>query len=69
MSVSEYTAKNLVITSWIDPGKASSKNITSTKPFKPKKSVDLLKPLRQWLDHVEVHNPKLVQTDSSPVPL
>ena len=59
MSVSEYTAKNLVITSWIDPGKASSKNITSSKPFKPKKSVDLLKPLRQWLDQVEVHNPKL----------
>lgn len=59
MNVSEYTAKNLVITSWIQPRKASSSNTNEIKPFKTKKSVDLLQPVRQWLDQVEVHNPKL----------
>lgn len=59
MSVSEYTAKNLVITSWIEPGKASSNKTTRIKPFKTKKPFDLLQPVRQWLDQVEVHNPKL----------
>lgn len=59
MSVSEYTAKNLVITSWIAPGKASSNKTTPNKPFKTKKPFDILQPVRQWLDKVEVHNPKL----------
>jgi hypothetical protein len=58
MNVSEYTAKNLVITSWIQPGDASSKK-TTTNPLKPKKTFDPLKRVRQWVDKVEVHNPKL----------
>lgn len=58
MNVSEYTAKNLVITSWIEPGNTSLEK-TPTNPLKPKKSFDPLKPLRQWVDKVEIHNPQL----------
>lgn len=58
MNVSEYTAKNLVITSWIQPGNTSEKK-NSTNPLQPKKKFDLLEPLRQWVDKVEVKNPKL----------
>lgn len=58
MNVSEYTAKNLVISSWIQPGNTSSKK-NSTNPLKPKRNFDPLQPLRQWLDKVEVHNPQL----------
>ena len=61
MNVSEYTIKSLATTSWISSpqGKASSKNTTSAKPLKPKKPFDLLQPVRQWLDHVEVKNPEM----------
>lgn len=58
MNVSDYTAKNLVITSWIQPGNTSEKK-NSTNPLQPKKKFDLLEPLRQWVDKVEVKNPKL----------
>jgi hypothetical protein len=37
----------------------SSQNIISANPLQPKKTLDLLQPLRQWLDNVEVRNPKL----------
>jgi hypothetical protein len=61
MNVSEYTIHNLAVTSWtwIHPGKASSKNTIPPKPLKLKKTFDLLQPLRQWIDRVEVHTPKL----------
>ena len=61
MNVAEYTIQRLTITSWVSihPGKASSQNTTSIKPFKPKKPFDLLQPVRQWLDRVEVKNPEM----------
>jgi hypothetical protein len=58
MNVSEYTAKNLVTTSWIQPGNNSQEK-NSTNPLKPKQKFDPLQPLRKWLDKVEVHSPKL----------
>jgi hypothetical protein len=61
MNVSEYTRKNLALTSWvwIHPGKTSSKNTTPAKPLKPKKTFDLLEPVRQWLNNLEIHSPQL----------
>lgn len=61
MNVSEYTTLNLFHTSWvwIHPQKTSSQNTTPVKPLQPKKTLALLQPLRQWLDNVEVRNPKL----------
>jgi hypothetical protein len=37
----------------------SSQKPISANPLQPKKTLDLLQPLRQWLDNVEVRNPKL----------
>ena len=61
MNVSEYTTPNLVHTTWawIHPQRVSSQNTISANPLQPKKTLDLLQPLRQWLDNVEVSNPKL----------
>jgi hypothetical protein len=61
MNVSEYTKKNLAFTSWvfIPQATASSNNTSGIKPLKPKKTFDLLRPARQWLDQVEVKNPEL----------
>lgn len=59
MNVSEYTAKNLVITSWIEPGNTSLEKTPSTNPLRPQKTFDPLQPLRQWVDKVEVRNPQL----------
>lgn len=58
MSVSEYTTKKLILTSWVwlGQGKLSSKPAT---PIKPKKPFDLLQPVRQWLDRMEIPNSKL----------
>jgi hypothetical protein len=70
MNVSEYTVQNLVVTSWveIDQSKASSKNTTSLKPFKKQKFFDPLQPVRQWLDKVQVHNPKLAHRICQVIP-
>lgn len=61
MNVSEHTAKNLTITSWVwtQPAKASSQPTTSINSAKAKKTFDLLQPVRQWLDKVEVKSPEL----------
>jgi len=61
MNVSEATAHNLVLTGWvwIHQGKAPAKNTTPKKPLTPQKTFDLLQPLRQWIDRIEVHNPQL----------
>ncbi len=61
MNVSEHTAKNLTITSWVwtQPAKTSSQPTTPITPPKPKKTFDLLQPLRQWLDKVEVNSSEM----------
>lgn len=61
MNVSEYTVKSLNLTSWVllPQAKATSQGIIAGKPFPNKKTFDVLKPLRQWLENLEVNNPKL----------
>lgn len=58
MSVSDFTTKKLIFTKWvwIDQKQLSS---TSVQPLKLKKGFDLLKPMRQWIDRIDVHNPQL----------
>jgi hypothetical protein len=60
MNVSEYTGQNLThYKLGLDsPRKGILKEHNPCQPFKPKKRFDLLQPLRQWLDNVEVHSPK-----------
>lgn len=61
MNVSEHTTKNLTITSWVwtHPVSASELPATPTQAPKAKKTFNLLQPLRQWLDRVEVKNPEM----------
>jgi hypothetical protein len=61
MNVSEYTTVNLTVTSWVwtQQEEVSSNNTSSVKGFKTKKTFDLLRPARQWIDQVKVHDPKL----------
>ncbi|NEQ80094.1 MAG: nitrogenase [Moorea sp. SIO2I5] len=61
MSVSDYTISKLIITSrvWINPGTESSKITIPALPGKTRKNFDLLESLRQWLNQIEVDNPKL----------
>ncbi|MEQ8469049.1 Mo-dependent nitrogenase C-terminal domain-containing protein [Coleofasciculus sp. E1-EBD-02] len=58
MSVSDFTTKNPILTKWlwIEPKQPSS---TPTQPPQPKKRFDLLKPIKRWIDGIEVHNPQL----------
>lgn len=61
MNVFEYTAQHVVHTSWhwVHPENVSPKNTTPTKSPKRQKGFDLLQPMRQWLDKVQVQNPQL----------
>ena len=60
MNVSEYTIENISLASWVWIDQAHG--VTTVKPLSypsPKPAFDILKPMRQWLDRVEVGNPKL----------
>lgn len=59
MNVPQYTT-NLLITGWVlvDPAKppVASSRVLSNPALKP---VDILQPLRRWLDRIELHDRKL----------
>lgn len=61
MNVSEYTVENLSLASWVwfdqvDASQATGKRLRHPSP---KPSFDILRSLRQWLNQIEVSNPKL----------
>ncbi len=61
MNVADYTVQNLSLASWVWI-KQEDASIHTTKTLghpSPKAGVDILQPLRQWLDKIEVHEPKL----------
>ncbi len=61
MNVSPYTTQDLALASWvwIDKVEAPISNISS--PYQPlkKPGFDILRPLRQGLDKIEVRSPKI----------
>ncbi len=61
MNVADYTVQNLSLASWVWI-KQEDASIQTTKTLghpSPKPGFDILQPLRQWLDKIEVHEPKL----------
>lgn len=60
MNVLQYTTPSLSLSSWvwIDQAEAPVSNATLRHPS-PKPNFDLLQPLRQWLNQLEVRDPKL----------
>lgn len=61
MNVSQYTTQNISLASWvwIDQAKAPVNNVKPLGNPSPKPTLALLRSLRQWLDRIEVRNPKL----------
>ena len=60
MKVSEYTIENISLASWVWIDQAYA--VTTVKPLRYpslKPAFDILRPMRQWLDRIEVANPKL----------
>ena len=60
MKVSEYTIENISLASWVWIDQAYA--VTTVKPLRYpslKHAFDILRPMRQWLDRIEVANPKL----------
>ncbi len=70
MNVFEYTVQNLERTSWVwtPPNPSASQQATRTKPFKPKKAFDLLQPLRQWIDRIEIKDSELAHRICRTIP-
>ena len=56
MNVSEYTTENLSLANWvwIDQISVSATHAEQVGPSAPKPKFDILQPLRQWLNTVEV---------------
>ena len=52
MSVKQYTAKNLILTSWLNNNQQIPQN--TRKLQRVQKKINLLSPLRQWLNNINV---------------
>ena len=70
MNASNQTTSNLVFTSWVWDNKSNA-----TSGLLPQRSkqlgnlkIDLLKPLRNWLDSIQVNDPKQAHTICKHVP-
>ncbi len=60
MNVSEYTTSQIVVTSWVWMDKAEgSTSAELRQPATTKTSFDIFKPLRQWLDGLNVRDRQL----------
>ena len=61
MNVAQYTIQNLSLASWIWIDQADSVHTTKTmlRQASPKPVVDILQPVRRWLDRIEVRDQKL----------
>lgn len=61
MNVLDYTVQNISLSSWVWIDSVDTP-VTNVKPLRrpsPKPTFDVLRPLRQWLNQVEISNPKL----------
>lgn len=63
MNVSHHTIQNLALASWVWIRKAETPiSVATTLSYPaPHPSFDLLKPLKQWMDSIEIKNPKFAR--------
>lgn len=61
MNVLDHTVQNICLTSWVwlDQVDVPANEVKPLRRPSPKPSFDVLRPLRHWLDQVEVSNPKV----------
>lgn len=64
MNLAPYTTQEIALTSWvwIEPEEAPASSVISSYQPTKKPTFDFLHPLRQWLDKIEVRNPKLAHS-------
>lgn len=63
MNVAQYTTQNIALASWVWTDREETSRQATLAPETPatKKGFDPLKPLRQWLDRLEVHDRQLAR--------
>ena len=63
MTVSNYTKSNITLESWVwFNGNNATKNASAiAQPASAKTSFDVLQPVRQWLDQLDVRDRKLAK--------
>ena len=67
MNVSDSATQNLALTSWVWlPKHQDASNATAPTSFLP--AFDLLRPLRKWLDEVEVRDAELAKSLCKMIP-
>ena len=61
MNISSYTTQNLSLTTWawIDQETASISSVSAPSQPVKKPAFDILQPVRQWIDKIEVRNSRL----------
>ncbi len=61
MNVLDHTVQNICLTSWVwlDQVDVPANEVKPLHRPTPTPSFDILRPLRHWLDRLEVSNPKL----------
>lgn len=60
MNVSEYTVRNINLASWVSiPQQEVTVNAAPKAKATAKKPLEPLKPLRQWMDNLQVRDAKL----------
>ena len=53
MSVKNYTAKHLILGTWLHNNQQTQ---NSTSELRQQKKIDLLKPLKNWLDNIKIRD-------------
>ncbi len=69
MKVSNYTISRVVVASWVMPNPANTPTSVELKGNHPqKKAFDIYKPLRRFLDNIQVKDAKLAHRLCSLIP-
>jgi len=71
MNVFDYTTKRIFFASWISVPQAEDvieTNSSQLRPPTPKRHWDILQPLRQWVDDIQVSNSQLAHRLCKSIP-
>ncbi|MCW6037593.1 Mo-dependent nitrogenase C-terminal domain-containing protein [Spirulina subsalsa FACHB-351] len=59
VDVTGYTIKQIILSSWTTESTTTTSAQTTPQPFGKKPQFDLLYPLKQWMDNLDIKNVKL----------
>ncbi len=64
MSVKDYTPSSIVSSSWVN----NIQHKSSKALFLSRKAIDLLKPIRNWLNNITIKNPAIAHRICAAIP-